>query len=68
MKRKKTLELDAISHSNKLCHPAHDDSGSKQQLCSGSNSRIATHRAAAAEIHGRNIQLHARTVYFLVER
>ena len=25
MKRNKTLESDAINHSNTWCHPAHDD-------------------------------------------
>ena len=25
MKRKKTLQSDAVNHGNKFCHPAHDD-------------------------------------------
>ena len=37
---------------------------SKQQHCSGSNSSIATHRAAAAAaMHGSYIQIHTRTLY-----
>ena len=30
MKRNKTLGSDAINHSNKLCHPAHDDEQQQQ--------------------------------------
>ena len=60
MKRKKTLESDAISHSYKLRHPAHD--GEQQQHCSCSNSRIATHRAVAAEMYDGYIQTHTRVI------
>ena len=31
MKRKKTLESDAMDHSNKMCYPAHDDNSSSKQ-------------------------------------
>ena len=37
------------------------NSSSKQQHCSCSNSKIATHRAAA-ETHDRNIQTHTRII------
>ena len=63
MKRKKTMESDAINYSNKVRHPAHDDE--QQQHCSCSNSRIATHRAAG--IHDRYIQIRTRTSYSSVQ-
>ena len=31
MKRKKTLESDAMNHGNKFCHPTHDDEQQQQQ-------------------------------------
>lgn len=52
--RNKTLELEALNNSNTLHHPAHEtNSSSKRQTCSCRNSKIATHRAAAAEIHDK---------------
>ena len=44
-----------------------NSSSSKQQHCSGSNSRIATHRAGVAEIHDRCIQIHTRVSYSSVQ-
>ena len=39
------------------------NSTNKQQYCNCSNSRIATQRAAATEIHDRYVPLHTRTSY-----
>ena len=61
-----------MDHSNKLCHPAHDDEQQQQATCDSccsDNSSIATRRAAA-EIHGRyilRVQLHTRTSYSRVQ-
>ena len=38
MKRKKTLESDAVNHENKFCHPAHDDEQQQQQATAASSS------------------------------
>ena len=74
IKRKKTLQSDAMNHNNKCCHSAHNDeqqqhAAAAAAACSSScsNISIATHRAAAAEIHGRYIQLHTRTSYSNVQ-
>ena len=70
IKRKKTLQSDAMNHNNKCCHSAHNDeqqqhAAAAAAACSSScsNISIATHRAAAAEIHGRYIETHTRTSY-----
>ena len=50
MKRNKTLESDAINHSKKYCHPAHDDEQQQHataSICSN-YSNIATHKTAVA--------------------
>ena len=63
MKRKKALELDAINHSNKLCHPAHDDEHQQQatalqrQQQQDSNTQSSSSRNA----HDRYAQIHTRT-------
>ena len=50
MKRKKTLEWDAVDHGNKLCHLAHDDEQQQQAAA-----------AAATAVLGMGIQVHTRT-------
>ena len=56
MQRKKTMESDAVNHSNNFCHPAHDDQQLLQlHAAACSNNSIAT-CTAAAEIHGRYIK------------
>ena len=62
MKRKETLESDAMNHSNNVCHPAHDDEQQhlQQQHCCS----IATHYRAAAVKKG----MAATYKYILVRR
>ena len=61
MKRKKTLESDAMNHSNNFCHPAHDDEQQpQQQQCSNTQS-------SSSRKHGRYIQIRARTSYSSVQ-
>ena len=65
---KKTLESDATSHINKLCHPAHDDEQQQHAAaCSSNNSSTAKHRAAA-EILGRYMQMQIRKSYVVQQR
>ena len=52
MKRKKTLESDAVNHGNKCCHAAHDDEQHQQAAsaaATGVSQRITEQQAGIYE-------------------
>ena len=59
--RKKTLESDPMNHSNKICHPAHDDEQQQLQQQEYSNTQ------SSSRTYGRYIQIHTRTSYSSVQ-
>ena len=43
MKRKKTLESDAMNHSNNFCHPAHDDEQQQHATADAATVAVQQH-------------------------